>query len=63
MCMCVCVQRDCQASIMRTLWPKGDVAPLGKIAKGDSFRNLLITVDSAKGNCLFQRFANTTLSG
>ena len=62
-CVCVCIQCDCQASIMRTFWPKGDVAPLGKISKGDSFRKLLITVDSAKGNCLSQRFANTSLSG
>jgi hypothetical protein len=39
-CVCVC-ECDCQASIMKTHWPKGDVAPLGKIANGDPFRNLL----------------------
>ena len=60
---CVCIQCDCQASIMRAPWPKEDVAPLRKIAKSDSFRNLLIGADSANGNCLFQRFANTALSG
>ena len=37
-CVCICVctsEYDCQASIMRTPWPKGDVAPLEKIANDD----------------------------
>ena len=41
-CVCVCTSKcDCQTSTMRTPWPKGDVAPFGEIANGDSFRNLL----------------------